>query len=110
MNFTFGSVLIFSVFLYAIAGSIRRTHHHQVPRAACRRRRAPNRAAVLIEAAGACRGRLGAWACVTIARFWHLSVRTFCAARYRGVPVERVIENVHFTAFAYQFGLFNDPF
>ena len=29
---------------------------------------------------------------------------------YRGVPVERVIENVHFTAFAYQFGLFNDPF
>ena len=29
---------------------------------------------------------------------------------YRGVPLQRVIENTHFTAFLYQFGLSNDPF
>ena len=29
-------------------------------------------------------------------------------AAYRGVPLERVIENTHFTAFPYQFGLFNE--
>jgi hypothetical protein len=29
---------------------------------------------------------------------------------YRGVPLERVIENTHFTAFPYQFELFNQPF
>jgi hypothetical protein len=29
---------------------------------------------------------------------------------YGGVPLERVIENTHYIAFPYQFGLFNDPF
>jgi hypothetical protein len=29
---------------------------------------------------------------------------------YREVPLQRVIENTHFTAFLYQFGLSNDPF
>jgi hypothetical protein len=29
---------------------------------------------------------------------------------YTGVTLERVIENAHFTAFPYQFALFNDPF
>jgi hypothetical protein len=28
----------------------------------------------------------------------------------QGVPLERVIENTRFTAFSYQFELFNQPF
>jgi hypothetical protein len=31
-------------------------------------------------------------------------------AGYRGVPLERVVENTRFTAFPYQFELFNQPF
>jgi hypothetical protein len=34
----------------------------------------------------------------------------WACAQYRGVLLERLIENTHFRAFPYQFGLFNDPF
>ena len=29
---------------------------------------------------------------------------------YRGVPLEKFIENTHFTVFSYQCGIVNDPF
>ena len=33
----------------------------------------------------------------------------FTTVTYRGVPLDRVIENTRFTSFPYQFGLSNDP-